>query len=166
MPPQPLISPWLVPIMCALLGASDAVLDDRVITLGTAHDEITTGQQAFVLSFPAPLQPVTKLLLMNGETTLAELQPGMHAPIVQLTAPAGGEVLDDALTLVWNVTDIDSSDRLLNTLQYSPDDGLTWIALAADVANLAVGNTVSLPLTNFGSVPGNTTLGPHPDFGE
>ncbi|MBI5567606.1 MAG: hypothetical protein HY870_22095 [Chloroflexi bacterium] len=140
-----------------VLGAGQAVLDDRAITLGPAHDETTIGQQPFVLSFPAPAQAVTTLRLMNGETTLAELQPGAQAPIVQLIAPIGGAVLDDQLTLVWHVTDGDLSDRLLNTLQYSPDDGVTWIALAADVANLAVGNTVSLPLTNFGGVPGNTT---------
>jgi hypothetical protein len=140
-----------------MLGAGGAVLDDRTITLGISHDMSTIGQQPFVLSFPAPSQPVTALLLMNGETTLADLQPGTQAPSAQLIAPTSGNVVADQLTLAWRVTDGDSSDRLLNTLQYSPDDGLTWIALAADIANLAVGNTVSLPLTNFGAVPGNTS---------
>lgn len=66
------------------------------------------------------------LRLVNQGNVLAELPISLNAPAVTLDPIVpGGATLD----LTWTATDADG-DPLYTTVQYSPDDGVTWNTLA------------------------------------
>src|SRR5207245_364307 len=61
------------------------------------------------------------------------------------------------MTISWHAADPDSDDRLLYTIQYSPDQGQTWRALATDFPGSPDSDTVTLSLQSLGGIPGSTT---------
>jgi hypothetical protein len=55
-----------------------------------------------------------------------------NAPQVRVITPNGGEnIVGDPVTIRWTGSDADG-DSLVYIVQYSPDNGATWIALAVD----------------------------------
>ncbi|HSB65508.1 MAG TPA: thrombospondin type 3 repeat-containing protein, partial [Anaerolineales bacterium] len=82
------------------------------------------------------------------ETVLARLTKTPNAPIAQVLTPNGGEdfAFDQVVTVTWSASDQDGGE-LLNTIEYSPDNGENWIVVAA----LVGGNEFQLNLTD---VPG------------
>ena len=149
-----------------LLDPSGAVLDDREVTLAESDlhgDQLAhVGQhdvQTFALTFPAPAGPVARMELMQDSTLLASLQPGGGAPTVSVLSPAGGETIDGALTLSWRASDPDPNDKLLFSVQYSPDNGQHWRALLSDFPNRSGSDTVTLNLDQLSGIPASSSGG-------
>jgi len=138
-----------------LLDAGGAVLADQVVTPSSAEDDpgATAG---FALTFPAPAGTPVRLELLDGSTVLASLQPGPSAPVVTVTQPAAGQVVQAALTVSFQASDADAADQLYATVQYSPDGGLTWRALVTNLPQPPGVSAMSLPLSLAG-LPGATT---------
>lgn len=75
---------------------------------------------------------------------LASVGAGAAEPTVTLTAPNAGETLDgDTITVSWTAHDADG-DPLAFDVEYSPDDGATWQAVAQNVT----GNSVEISAAN------------------
>ncbi len=140
-----------------LLDANGTTLADRAVILEDAADE--GGPVPFQISFPAPPGQVARIELLDGTTLLTSRTVGAGAPTLSIVAPAGGETLDQQLTLIWRASDPDASDRLLFTVQYSPDNGQSWRAVLTDFPQTDTGNTISVPLASLSGWPGSTTGG-------
>jgi hypothetical protein len=134
-----------------------AVIDDRVITPEDPGEDSGSEIIPFSLTFPAPASAVSRLDLMDGNNVLASLQLGSNAPTVSVISPAGGEIIDDQMTISWRASDGDSTDKLLYTVQYSPDLGRTWHALITNYSDTSASDTVTLPMMSLGAIPGSTT---------
>jgi hypothetical protein len=78
-----------------------------------------------------PYTPAARVVLKQAETELAARAVSAHAPMVTVLSPNGGETISDHLVISWSASDEDGDD-LRYTVQYSPDDGATWRALAMD----------------------------------
>ncbi len=130
------------------------VVDDRLIE----PLEISEGPEGtlFSLAFPAPASAVAHLELLIDDTVVDNLHAGLQTPSVQIVQPAGG-TFDQEMTLVWEASDADALDRLLYSVQYSPDNGQTWKALLTNVPSLAGEDRVTLTLSSFGGLPGGAS---------
>jgi hypothetical protein len=139
-----------------LVAGNGTVLDDWAIELleeSDAPEDAPEGSN-FILTFPAPSGEVARLQLMIDDTVVDELQPGPNAPEVTVSQPTGGEVLDEGITVVWQASDVDG-DMLLFTVQYSPDLGQTWYALATDVPGVYDSDRATLTLDSLNGIPGS-----------
>ena len=75
---------------------------------------------------------------IEGPTgVLKTIGPGTTAPTVTLTAPNGGETLAGDINMTWSASDPDGDD-LTYSVQYSPDNGVTWEMLALDVTTTSL----------------------------
>ncbi|MBC8160988.1 MAG: IPT/TIG domain-containing protein [Roseiflexaceae bacterium] len=141
-----------------LRDAAGTLLDERAVTLQSTADGDGT-EQAFVLTFPAPATAVAKLELTSGDAVIASLAPGSAAPTVNIISPAGGETIDNSMTLSWRAADTDPTDRLLFNVQYSSDNGQHWRALLSGFPNRSNSDTVTLNLADLSGIPASTTGG-------
>ena len=84
--------------------------------------------------------------ILEGATVLATLDVSPNAPQVTVLQPNGGNVVADSLAIEWTASDADA-DRLFYTVQYSPDNGATWRAVATDLldTSLTLNSTQGLP---------------------
>lgn len=139
-----------------LRDAANNLLDERAVTLQTTSDG-EGGAQAFLLTFPAPAAAVARLELIRDNTVIATLLAGGAAPTVSIISPAGGETIDNTMTLSWRASDPDAGDKLLFTVQYSPDNGQHWRTMLAGLPNRAAGDIVTLDLSSLSGLPGSTT---------
>lgn len=73
-----------------------------------------------------------KIVFKRAATVLASIAVSEHPPTVTLLSPNGGEILTDTHTVTWRAADADG-DELHYTLQYSPDGGISWQAVAVDI---------------------------------
>lgn len=147
-----------------VLAADGTILDDRTITPvendlseanGAAVAEQATSTATFNLTFPTPNGSVARLDLMNGDVILSSLQPGARKPVITLLEPIPGTPVNDRMTVTWQASDSDASDKLIFTVQYSPDGGQTWRALATNVTNRGTTDTMSLALNQLDGIPGS-----------
>lgn len=140
-----------------LLGSGGTILDVREITLTATLDMPQPYPDSFQLTFPQPLSDVTQIELLINDTVVDKLTPGASVPEAQIRLPAGGVQLDEALVIAWQANDADTNDHLHHSVQYSPDAGQSWLALAA---NLSSGTNASesftLTLNNLADLPGDT----------
>jgi len=85
---------------------------------------------------------------IEGPTGVLEsVTAGSNPPVVQVSSPNGGELLDGATVPVsWTASDADG-DALRFSVQYSRDNGATWEMLAQDID----GTSVELDASNVGS---------------
>lgn len=141
-----------------LRDAAGALLDERAITLLNAEDADGTTQ-AFVLTFPAPAAPVARLELTHNGAVLATLEPGGAMPTVSVLSPTGGAQIDDRMTLSWRASDPDAADRLLFSVQYSPDNGVRWYTVLTGLPSRSTDDTVTLDLRSLSGLPGSTAGG-------
>lgn len=99
---------------------------------------------------------------LSATLALHVLRNYTNFPIVHLPSPrglAGGETIDNAMTLSWRASDPDASDKLLFTVQYSPDKGGHWRTMMAGLPNRSGADTVTLALSKLSGLPGSTTGG-------
>lgn len=99
---------------------------------------------SFDFILPAPTESCAIELTRNG-VVVDRRELSRHTPLVTLLSPNGGEVWDGQEIANWEATDGDNDD-LTFTLQYSPDDGTTWLPVASGISGdeYAV-NTAGLP---------------------
>ncbi len=142
-----------------LRDAAGAVLATHAVTLANDLDDLDDPTQAFTLAFPAPDGQVARIELLAGAAVIATREVGSGAPTVEVITPAGGTTIDDTMTLAWRATDPDAGDRLLFTVQYSPDNGQTWRVLLSDFPNRSGTDTVTLDLNDLSGIPASTTGG-------
>ncbi len=144
------------PYHIRLLASDQSVLADFNVT--TMETESHTGESHglnFRSTFTAPAGNVARLVLLEGETELASLQPGLSNPSLTILSPAGGETFDTSMNLSWQASDPDPDDHLYYLVQYSPDNGTTWQAITTFFTGPEGQDTVTLPLTELGSLPGS-----------
>ena len=142
-----------------LLDATNATLGEYFVTATSGTHGIVADTLSFAASFPAPAGQVARLELRDGDKLLGSLNAGGALPTVNIISPAGGEAVDDALTLSWRASDADPTDRLLFSVQYSPDNGQHWRALLTNFPNRSGSDTVTLSLAGLNGIPASTTGG-------
>jgi len=89
------------------------------------------GPFSFAETLPRP-EGIALLRLMEGERVLAERSAGPSAPVVEIIAPEPFDSWEGAEPLWWDGHD-DDGDALQYMIQYSVDDGQSWVTLAIDV---------------------------------
>ncbi len=145
-----------------LRDGGGALLDERAVTIGenTIHpDEATISHtpsvepQTFAMAFPGPSGSVARIELTKGGSVIAALAPGTAAPTVAITSPAGGETIDSSMTIAWTANDPNASDKLLATVQYSPDNGASWRAMLTAIPSNSGGAPTSLSLSALSGIP-------------
>ena len=141
-----------------LRDAGGGLIDERAIVLQNTADAAGTVQN-FALAFPAPVTAVSRIELTSGGTVIATRQPGSNPPTIHLLSPAGGETIDNTMTLSWRASDADPGDKLQFTVQYSPDSGKHWRALLTNFPNRSGTDTVTVHLNQLSGIPASTTGG-------
>jgi ligand-binding sensor domain-containing protein len=113
-------------------------------------DVVETPLATFAIVQPFPLT-TTGIEIWHGSHLLLERAVSASAPVVQVTAPSGGEnvAANGTLTIEWQATDA-NGDTLHYTVRYSPDNGTTWTTLAVAI----MGKQLSVPAN---TLPGSTT---------
>ncbi len=155
-PFQPSVNPPPHTYSLRVMDAANNVLANPVIYLALIDSHDNSPQTAtFRATFPAPTGTVARLDLMQDSTVLATLQPGSNAPTVTVLKPAGGETFDNQMTIVWRASDADPNDRLLYTVQYSPDAGHTWRAVATNFPGPTGSDRITLTLNSLLGLPGS-----------
>ena len=151
------------PYTLRLRDAAGALIDERAIVLQSTSDADGTVQN-FAMTFAAPTVTVNRIeLVSNGGvlsgTVLASLQPGSSAPTVNMLSPAGGETIDNAMTISFRASDPDLNDKLLFTVQYSPDNGQHWHTLLSGFPNRSGTDTTTINLNQLSGISASTTGG-------
>jgi hypothetical protein len=138
-----------------VLADDGAVLEDLAVDPVEVADAEWVDVLAFSLTFGLP-EGAARLRLMDGDAVLAERAFGPAVPSVEVLQPAGGELVDDTLTVVWRADDPDA-ETLHCALQYSPDLGKSWRALVVNQPVVA-GQPFTVTL-DASSLPGTATGG-------
>ncbi len=115
------------------------------------HADETRGL-SFLQTFSAPAGAVTRLELMADDALLSSLEPGAAAPELSILLPAGGEVFTGSMTISWQASDPDAGDDLWFNVQYSPDGGVTWKAIATNLPAPLEGDISTLELYDLGGL--------------
>lgn len=118
-----------------LRDADGKWLDEHLVApLGSDQGQPSPNKERyFLMAIPLPDIPLARLELLSKNRVVASLEPGAEAPRLRITQPAGGERFDGPVTLRWQGVDDDKDDIVLYTVQYSPDGGEHWQALANDM---------------------------------
>jgi hypothetical protein len=82
----------------------------------------------FLVGLPQPAGARSLQIQQDGQT-LAERAISAGTPEITLLSPNGGEVYESPFEIQWSASDPDE-DPLTYTLQYSPDAGASWQAIA------------------------------------
>jgi len=112
-----------------LLSATGATLAEQTFTPQQALD-YSGPDQPFMVVMPFDANAARVAIFRNG-VKLAERAVSQGAPTVEVLRPLGGETMSGDLVINWQATDPDG-DPMRYTVQYSPDLGTTWQALATD----------------------------------
>ncbi len=128
------------PYLIRQLDANGATRAETQLVIEAAHDDVGN---ALPFAQYVPFDPQTKRVqLVQANSVLAEKVASATAPTLSLQAPA----LDGAtqtMTLQWMAFDNDNtlgggfSDVLFFTVQYSPDNGVTWYTILTQYPWLA-----------------------------
>ena len=138
-----------------LLAPDESQIVERTLTVLPMDDHVADADSAiFNEVFAKPDATVAKVQLLADGILLDELTPGTAVPTVTIQQPAGGETVDDTLTIQWSAADADPDDRLLFTVQYTHDDGASWHTLATDLPDTPAGS-YTLTLADLGSIQGS-----------
>jgi hypothetical protein len=151
-----------------LVDAGNAILFSLPFEPITSTD-IESAEQSFVLTVPFDLRTARIRVVRQGRV-LGTLAVSANVPEVRLLHPIGGETITDPFTIQWEASDQDN-DRLLYTVQYSPDMGASWQALVTQTPeiSLTLEDTLSLKgsdqaiirvIANDGINTGSATSGP------
>lgn len=88
---------------------------------------------SFFVTVPSPGTPVAEVVVRQGATELARVSASATAPNVSILEPAPGATLaEEKVRFAWTAQD-DDGDPLFHAVDYSNDDGATWMPLAVDL---------------------------------
>jgi hypothetical protein len=116
-----------------LRTTQDAAIQD---TQQDDADQPGAGGFAFSLVVPE-IDGLGGVQILGGEGILFERRRSLHAPVVTVTAPTGGGLLDGTLTTSWTVSDEDG-DPLTASVLYSADGGASFRALGVDLTETSL----------------------------
>ncbi len=89
----------------------------------------SSGFQALFFAAVPYVPGVARVVIREGSEVIVEATASATPPTVTVLAPNGGEeFLDGTLEINWEATDADG-DALTFVVQYSSDDGVTWVSL-------------------------------------
>jgi len=96
-----------------------------------------TGNDGPIVVFTELVPYVTGTVRVDiekpGGSLLTSSSAGAAAPLVNVTAPNGGEILaGDTVTVSWSASDPDG-DPLIFDARYSPDNGANWYVVAQNI---------------------------------
>ena len=145
-------------VLFRLLDAGAALLAEQPATILALEDD-ENEQLAVAATLPEPTGDVATVQLVVNGTVVASRTPGTALPTISLSQPAGGETVDQELTVMWSAADTDNADRLLYVVQYSHDNGGHWRTVSNGIAGPGnkEGDNV-LPVTvkfNASDLPGS-----------
>jgi hypothetical protein len=130
------------PYTLELLDSSGAVLDSAAFATTPAdpyvpEDPESTAElgdeETFFITLPLPATPVAEVVIREGAEELARMAASASAPTVAIVEPAAGASFDgESVRFVWTADDTDGGD-LWHALDYSNDDGVSWVPLALDL---------------------------------
>jgi hypothetical protein len=129
--------------------ASESVLFTRFFNPESAEFKDLTTPPFFSELVPVGTSSASILVFDSGGAQLKRLDVGGSDPAVNIDFPVGGETLSGSQTLTWTVTDPDSASHTYR-LQYSADNGSTWVDISGDIAS-------STLTVNFDDMPGSPT---------
>ncbi len=120
----------------------------------SAHDLIRTEAFTAHVAF----HPLTRSVrLVNNDETLSERPVSANAPVVTITTPVFGSLESPELTINWSGFDADG-DPLIYSIQYSPDNGSTWMPISPLHPDSGTGtNTLTVDNVNTLNIPGSAT---------
>jgi hypothetical protein len=98
--------------------------------LAEARGDVETG--AFFLVAQPENAAISRIEISHMGNLQTAIEASDNAPSINLTAPNGGETLDQpGITVEWTADDPDG-DALEFTIQYSSDNGVNWQTLSVD----------------------------------
>ncbi|MEZ4663080.1 MAG: hypothetical protein R2911_36490 [Caldilineaceae bacterium] len=136
------------------MDAQGQILGDHKIALAATSDHDGYAVHTFATLLPAPTGTVSSIELMADNRVLFTRKPGPAQPTVSILAPTGGVNLNDALEVRWTGVDPDSDDILLYNIDYSADNGQSWIQLVAGYPGTPNTTEVSYTLHDPTALPG------------
>jgi hypothetical protein len=118
------------------------------MTSGPPLDPNEPEIHLLVIAERVPWVEGTQRVDITGPTgTLATIAPGPATPVVEVTAPTGGETFDgDSITVTWNAADPDGDPLTFNIVYVGSAgsvlvaQGLRGTSIAIDTDNLVGGN--------------------------
>jgi hypothetical protein len=138
-----------------LLNITGTVILEEEVDLwdNDAHEGHQTA--VFAQSFLKPAEGVARIELLADSTVLSALTPGLGKPTVSILQPTEGVIYSAQMTITWQASDPDTTDRLLYVVQYSHDQGVSWQALATNYYAQPDESTVTLTLSDLEGLPGS-----------
>ena len=102
---------------------------------------LSAGSDSLLFSELVPVADgTTRINIEDASHILTTVQAGLQAPTVQLITPNGGELpANESVTVTWTASDGDS-DPLIFDIDYSSDNGGTWMTVAQGI----VGTTATI----------------------
>jgi hypothetical protein len=128
--------------------ASESVLFTRFFNPESAEFKDLVTPPFFSELIPVGTSSASILVFDSGGAQLKRIDVGGSTPAVNIDFPVGGETLSGSQTLAWTVTDPDSASHSYR-LQYSTDNGSTWVDISGDIAS-------STLTVNFDDMPGSS----------
>jgi hypothetical protein len=150
------------PFRLELVAADGSVLASQPFDTPASSDEWPSDYRMFALW--VPYDPLTaEMRVMRDGAILGRRTVSPNAPMLTILSPEPSDVIDTPLTVEWQASDPDG-DALLFTVQYTPDNGGNWLALATDVPSGTGPSTVltldvpTLPGSATPSAPGSSLI--------
>ncbi|MEM7800616.1 MAG: hypothetical protein AAF633_15590, partial [Chloroflexota bacterium] len=109
----------------------------------------------FLTQIPFPEIEIGKMELLIDGQVVSQVIPSQNAPVVELLSPTQGETIEDEWTIQWRATDVDN-DELLFSVNYSPDNGTTWLPIVTQYPGDLPGDVTTLTLENPETLPGTS----------
>ena len=111
----------------------------RIENIGGEDEDTNVTAFAILLPFN---NSVTKIILQNSTTILAEKNVSNNYPNVSFTTDFTNKFFNNTFTVGWNASDIDN-DNLTYAILISDDGGLNYTTLALDInqTNLTIENS-------------------------
>jgi uncharacterized repeat protein (TIGR01451 family) len=129
-PESPAAGPYVVRA-CAATGAvvSDTGFAPRQMDSDSPQAPSTLGTFMIALKGNPDVKSIS---ILRDNRVIARQSATPNAPQVRVIAPNGGEkIVADPVTIRWTGSDADG-DPLVYLVQYSADNGASWITLAVD----------------------------------
>jgi hypothetical protein len=109
--------------------------DGQVLAAEPVIDTTLSHEPGAFLSFLVGMpyaEGTDRIAVRLGDELLAQREVSENTPEVTVLTPNGGERFEGPFDIVWEASDPDGGP-MAYTLQYSPDAGETWSALAINV---------------------------------
>ncbi|MBI4786749.1 MAG: PD40 domain-containing protein [Chloroflexi bacterium] len=110
-------------------GVLDQINFGVSFTVEGSSTPLTEAPFVFTIPYVAGTR---KIVVKYNGTPQAEKLVSANAPTVTVTAPNGGETLNNQTTVQWTGSDVDGGP-LYYAVLYSADNGANWETLAADL---------------------------------